>query len=100
MYDFICNHAGYSQVTRMATSFTELPCKVLWRLTPSEISDASASFSLGINTKVHTPASSLRNSFLRLCVGQTTSGQRNYNAEQCKQSTASALLMQLVTWMP
>ena len=40
----------------MAAAFAKLPCKVLWRLTSAEIPDASASFRLGSNTKVPTPA--------------------------------------------
>ena len=40
----------------MAAAFAKLPCKVLWRLTSSEIPDASAPFRLGSNTKVPAPA--------------------------------------------
>ena len=48
--------AGHNQVVQMAAAFAKLPCKVLWRLTSSEIPDASAPFRLGRNTKVPTPA--------------------------------------------
>ena len=52
----LCDDAGHDQVVNMAAAFAKLPCKVLWRLTSSEMPDASASFRLGNNTKVHTPA--------------------------------------------
>ena len=45
----------------MAAAFATLPCKVLWRLTPKEIPDASAiaELKLSNNTKVGMPLISL-----------------------------------------
>ena len=61
----------------MAAAFAELPCKVLWRLTSSEIPDASASFRLGRNTKVRTPATPICAYHVSesAAVGQATSEQ-------------------------
>ena len=62
----------------MAAAFAELPCKVLWRLTSSEIPDASASFRLGRTlTKVRTPATPICAYHVSesAAVGQATSEQ-------------------------
>lgn len=47
-------HAEQEQRVSMAAAFAQLPCKVLWRLTPSEVPDgaAIAALHLGNNTKV------------------------------------------------
>ena len=59
-----CNEDGLTvyaepeQLVGMAAVFTKLPCKVLWRLKPSEVPDADAlaRLQLGNNTQVAFPS--------------------------------------------
>ena len=87
----------------MAASFAKLPCKVLWRLTSSEVPDESAStpLRLGSNTKVHTHQShNCTAVFKCAAVWQTKLGQAKTMQSNAVEPTASALLMQVVTWVP
>ena len=51
------HYADKQQLVGMAAAFATLPCKVLWRLTPKEVPDASAiaELKLSNNTKVGMP---------------------------------------------
>lgn len=55
MQVLVCMHAGLKQRKAMAAVFSELPVKVLWKLTKGEVPDAAAlaELNIGDNTKVN-----------------------------------------------
>ena len=78
-------HADKQQLIGMAAAFATLPCKVLWRLTPKEIPDASAiaELKLSNNTKVGMPLISHRSPISCMCeVLQTTRSSATQDVRQ------------------
>ena len=67
----------------MAAAFATLPCKVLWRLTPKEIPDASAiaELKLSNNTKVGMPLILLTSSKREVLHATCTSAMHNVHVQ-------------------
>ncbi len=77
------HHADKQQLIGMAAAFATLPCKVLWRLTPKEIPDASAIAELKMsnNTKVGMPLISLTSCICGVLEATCTSAMQDVHQQ-------------------